>query len=73
MYVRIGSVRDTKRLDEVLAEIHPDVVFHAAAHKHVPLMETSPCEAVKNNVFGTYNVAIAADKFKAPKIGRAHV
>lgn len=68
VYVRIGSVRDTKRLDEVFAEFHPDVVFHAAAHKHVPLMETSPCEAVKNNVFGTYNVAVAADKFKVPKM-----
>lgn len=68
VYVRIGSVRDTKRLDEVFAEFHPDVVFHTAAHKHVPLMETSPCEAVKNNVFGTYNVAVAADKFKVPKM-----
>lgn len=68
VYVRIGSVRDTKRLDEVFAEFHPDVVFHAAAHKHVPLMEVSPCEAVKNNVFGTYNVAVAADKFKVPKM-----
>ena len=60
VYVRIGSVRDTKRLDEVFAEFHPDVVFHAAAHKHVPLMETSPCEAVKNNVFGTYKMARSA-------------
>ena len=68
VYVRIGSVRDTQRLDEVFAEFHPDVVFHAAAHKHVPLMEDSPCEAVKNNVFGTYNVAVAADKFKVPKM-----
>ena len=68
VYVRIGSVRDTKRLDEIFAEFHPDVVFHAAAHKHVPLMEDSPCEAVKNNVFGTYNVAVAADKFKVPKM-----
>ena len=68
VYVRIGSVRDTKRLDEVFAEFHPDVVFHAAAHKHVPLMEVSPCEGVKNNVFGTYNVAVAADKFKVPKM-----
>lgn len=66
--VRIGSVRDQKRLDEVFEEFHPDVVFHAAAHKHVPLMEDSPCEAVKNNVFGTYNVALAADKFKVPKM-----
>lgn len=66
--VRIGSVRDTKRLDEIFEEFHPDVVFHAAAHKHVPLMEDSPCEAVKNNVFGTYNVAVAADKYKVPKM-----
>lgn len=66
--VRIGSVRDTNRLDEVFEEFHPDVVFHAAAHKHVPLMEDSPCEAVKNNVFGTYNVAVAADKFKVEKM-----
>ena len=66
--VRIGSVRDIKRLEEVFEEFHPDVVFHAAAHKHVPLMEDSPCEAVKNNVFGTYNVAVTADKFKVPKM-----
>lgn len=66
--IRIGSVRDTYRLEEVFEEFHPDVVFHAAAHKHVPLMEDSPCEAVKNNVFGTYNVAITADKFKVPKM-----
>ena len=62
--VRIGSVRDMDRLREVFEEFHPDVVFHAAAHKHVPLMEDSPCEAVKNNVFGTYNVALVADEFK---------
>lgn len=66
--VRIGSVRDVDRLNEVFEEFHPDVVFHAAAHKHVPLMEDSPCEAVKNNVFGTYNVAVTADKFKVPKM-----
>lgn len=66
--VRIGSVRDTNRLNEIFEEFHPDVVFHAAAHKHVPLMEDSPCEAVKNNVFGTYNVAVAADKYKVPKM-----
>lgn len=66
--VRIGSVRDVNRLNEIFEEFHPDVVFHAAAHKHVPLMEDSPCEAVKNNVFGTYNVAVAADKFKVPKM-----
>ncbi len=61
--VRIGSVRDMGRLREVFNEFHPDVVFHAAAHKHVPLMEDSPCEAVKNNVFGTYNLAKTADKY----------
>ncbi len=66
--VRIGSVRDKDRLREVFEEFHPDVVFHAAAHKHVPLMEDSPCEAVKNNVFGTYNVALVADEFKVPKM-----
>lgn len=66
--VRIGSVRDMNRLNEIFEEFHPDVVFHAAAHKHVPLMEDSPCEAVKNNVFGTYNVALMADKFKVPKM-----
>ena len=61
--VLIGSIRDKKRLDEVFDTYHPTVVFHAAAHKHVPLMETSPFEAIKNNVFGTYNVAQAADRF----------
>lgn len=66
--VRIGSVRDVDRLREIFSEFKPDVVFHAAAHKHVPLMEDSPCEAVKNNVFGTYNVAKMADEFKVPKM-----
>ncbi len=59
-FIRIGSVQDPKRLDEVLTEFKPSVMFHAAAHKHVPLMEDSPCEAVKNNIFGTYNTAKAA-------------
>jgi len=59
-FIRIGSVQDPKRLDEVLSEFKPSVMFHAAAHKHVPLMEDSPCEAVKNNIFGTYNTAKAA-------------
>lgn len=68
IYVRIGSVRDTERLEEVFEEFHPDVVFHAAAHKHVPLMEESPCEAVKNNVMGTYNVALTADKYNVSKM-----
>ena len=66
--VRIGSVRDIDRVREVFEEFHPGVVFHAAAHKHVPLMEDSPCEAVKNNVFGTYNVALVADEYKAKKM-----
>ena len=56
----IGSVRDSRRLDEIFSTYHPDVVYHAAAHKHVPLMEDSPCEAIKNNVIGTYKTAYAA-------------
>ncbi|MDI6618685.1 MAG: nucleoside-diphosphate sugar epimerase/dehydratase [Clostridiales bacterium] len=63
----IGSVRDKKRLDDIFNEYRPDVVFHAAAHKHVPLMEDNPCEAVKNNVFGTLNVAQCADKYNAKR------
>ena len=58
--VLIGSVRDSRRLDCVFKRFHPDIVYHAAAHKHVPLMETSPCEAIKNNVIGTYKTAYAA-------------
>lgn len=61
--VLIGSVRDEKRLCEVFEEYHPDIVYHAAAHKHVPLMEDSPKEAVKNNVYGTFNLAKTADKY----------
>ena len=56
----IGSIREKKRLDEVFETFHPSVVFHAAAHKHVPLMEVSPAEAVKNNVFGTKNLLNSA-------------
>lgn len=56
----IGSIRDKARLDEVFETYHPSVVFHAAAHKHVPLMEVSPAEAVKNNVFGTKNLLASA-------------
>ena len=59
----IGSVRNTIRVDSVMETYRPDIVFHAAAHKHVPLMEDSPNEAIKNNVFGTYNVARSADKY----------
>lgn len=66
-FIRIGSVQDPARLDEVLNEFKPSVVFHAAAHKHVPLMEDSPCEAVKNNIFGTYNTAKAAIDHKVKK------
>lgn len=65
--VLIGSVRDRKRLKEVFAKYKPGVVFHAAAHKHVPLMEANPAEAIKNNVFGTLNVARAADEYKAKR------
>lgn len=61
--VLIGSVRDEKRLCEVFEEYRPDIVYHAAAHKHVPLMEDSPKEAVKNNVYGTFNLAKTADKY----------
>ena len=56
----IGSVRDSRRLDDLFKKYHPDIVYHAAAHKHVPLIEDSPCEAIKNNVIGTYKTAYAA-------------
>ena len=61
--IRIGSVREEERLREVFEEFHPTSVFHAAAHKHVPLMEESPYEAIKNNILGTYNTAKVADEF----------
>lgn len=61
--VLIGSVRNTKRIEWVMSHYRPQVVYHAAAHKHVPLMEDSPNEAIKNNVFGTYKTARAADKY----------
>ena len=61
--IRIGSVREEQRLREVFEEFHPSSVFHAAAHKHVPLMEYSPFEAIKNNILGTYNTAKVADEF----------
>lgn len=63
----IGSVQDDKRIDAVFSQHRPQVVFHAAAHKHVPLMEDSPSEAIKNNIFGTINVAKAADRYNAKK------
>lgn len=59
----IASVRNTDKINHLFEQYHPDIVYHAAAHKHVPLMEDSPCEAVKNNVFGTLNVVRAADKY----------
>ena len=65
--VLIGSVRNTSRIDRVFADYRPDIVYHAAAHKHVPLMEDSPNEAIKNNVFGTYKTALAADKYGTKK------
>lgn len=65
--VLIGSVRDIKRLDEVFEKYKPELVYHAAAHKHVPLMEYSPKEAVKNNIFGTLNLAKVALKYNVEK------
>lgn len=64
----IATVRERGRVEEIFKQYHPDIVYHAAAHKHVPLMEDSPNEAVKNNVLGTYNVAAAADKYHARKM-----
>ena len=63
----IGSVRDYNRLDKIFKEYHPEYVFHAAAHKHVPLMEFSPNEAIKNNCLGTLNTVKIADKYKVKK------
>ena len=63
LQVLIGSVRNTARVNAVVETYRPDLVFHAAAHKHVPLMEDSPNEAIKNNVFGTYKMAKAAAKY----------
>ena len=67
LVVLIGSVRNGRKVDSVFARYQPDIVYHAAAHKHVPLMEDSPNEAIKNNVFGTYKVALAADKYSTKK------
>ena len=63
----VASVRDKERLNEIFEEFRPYLVFHAAAHKHVPLMETSPLEAIKNNVFGTYNVVNCADEYNVKR------
>lgn len=63
----VGSVRDKNRLEYVFSEYKPQLVFHAAAHKHVPLMENNPLEAIKNNIFGTYNVVNCADKYNVER------
>ncbi|UZT81957.1 polysaccharide biosynthesis protein [Caproicibacterium sp. BJN0003] len=67
LQVIIGSIRDIDRLEQVFSTERPQVVIHAAAHKHVPLMEQNPVEAIKNNVFGTYNTVNMAEKYKAEK------
>lgn len=64
----IASIREYKRMDEIFNKYKPDVVFHAAAHKHVPLMENSPSEAIKNNIFGTLNVARLSDIYKVKRM-----
>ena len=63
----IASVRDYAKMEQIFSEYQPQVVFHAAAHKHVPLMETSPAEAVKNNIFGTWNMVHLADRYHTEK------
>ena len=65
--VEIASIRDQEKMDRIFARYRPELVFHAAAHKHVPLMERCPEEAVKNNVLGTYHTALAARKYGAEK------
>lgn len=67
LVVLIASVRNTKRMDKIFESYHPEIVYHAAAHKHVPLMEDSPNEAVKNNVLGTWKIVQAADKYKVKR------
>lgn len=67
LVVLIASVRNTERIDSIFEKYRPNIVYHAAAHKHVPLMEVSPNEAIKNNVFGTYRAAQAADKYGVEK------
>lgn len=67
LVVLVASVRNTTRIEKIFETYSPDIVYHAAAHKHVPLMETSPTEAIKNNVFGTYKTAQAAAKYGVKK------
>jgi FlaA1/EpsC-like NDP-sugar epimerase len=64
----IASVQDVERLDDIFASVKPDIIFHAAAHKHVPLMEASPKEAIKNNVFGSYHVMDAAVRHQVKQV-----
>ncbi|MFV0343472.1 MAG: polysaccharide biosynthesis protein [Anaerocolumna sp.] len=67
LVVLIASVRNSKRIDKIMNQFKPEIIYHAAAHKHVPLMEDSPNEAIKNNVGGTYKMASAADKYGVKK------
>ncbi|MCH9646983.1 MAG: polysaccharide biosynthesis protein [Deltaproteobacteria bacterium] len=67
IFAEVGDVRDASRIETLFRQHRPQDVFHAAAHKHVPLMERAPCEAVKNNVMGTRNVALATDRFAAER------
>lgn len=67
LYVEIASVQDKDKIDQIFNKYRPDIVFHTAAHKHVPFMEANPEEAIKNNVFGTYNVVMSASKWKVKK------
>lgn len=66
--VEIASVRDMNKMDSLIKEFHPNIIFHAAAHKHVPLMENNPEEAIKNNILGTFNVAVLADRYRVKKM-----
>ena len=67
LVVLIGSVRDENRIDSIFEQYHPEIIYHAAAHKHVPLMEDSPNEAIKKNVLGTYNMVKMADKWNVKR------
>ena len=67
LYTIIANIREKQRIDSIFSMYKPDVVFHAAAHKHVPLMETNPSEAIKNNVFGTLNLAECSDKYNVKR------
>ena len=67
LVVLIASIRNTKRMDMIFEKYHPEIVYHAAAHKHVPLMEDSPNEAVKNNVLGTWKIVQAADRYQVKR------